>query len=1012
MEIFLILLLAFFLFLLWRRLVDNENHRKAQTEALEERIDFLSAQIRALQQVHATVESSVAEPKPANTEVVEAVAFVTPAKVPTPVPDVAEPIPVAPEAELMSVVSLNVPPAVSPLVTPLPAQSPVVSEPLSHIEEPAQSAEEQAFSLEMALGTNWLNKLGIGIVILGVASFLAFKLQSWGPAGKVLCGYAVSLSMLLVGFWLERKVTYRIPARGALGGGWAMAFFTTFALYHVPAAHVLNSLVADLLLMLLVAAGMVAHSLRYRSQAVTGLAFLLGFATLITGYLDSASEMAVFSLIAGAVLALGLVIVTSVFHWSVLEIAGVVAVYLTHAIWLTEVLPADLTHFADYRPSVFIVVFYWLIFRLAYVLRTPRDEREENLSSLIAVLNSVGLLSLLKMQSAHPEWSFATLIALGVMEMAMAFLVRKRRRRAFVVLSTIAVVLMVAAVPFRFKGVSWTILWLVEAHVLMLCSLRLREAIFRRLGLIAGLLSGVVLALHDVVPIVLTRLTDAHSTASGMLIAACMLAALLNWILAEVYPRLWSWMMEDARERILLRVFGWMGTAAAATAIWLVLPVIWVPAAWLVLALLVSIAAERFIAPKMAAHTDVVATLAVAGAFFWLTDGSGWWAHGAPLSAVCVLLYVAAMNSARTSSAYGRTLVRVYSWTATLVLAYTACELSPSLAHGPLWMALGIAFFELGRRVPVAFLRWHGYFLVALAFADFLMAKLPGSSWTSAPANLFLPVQSLLVLVLVLLAGSFWLQERTRSIEDASVPEQTLVQLSQGMGTLSLVLWLAFRVPSEGVPVPHGEDWISVIWSVLALAFLALAWRCKRRFFLAQALVLSLFAVVRFLAWDLSEQTGSGWTAYLLTRAFAVALLMGSGLVYALRLRENTEWTDFPSASALLARVVRGAEQWLFFLPMGLLAIVFAVRLDSGEIVLAWSLQGLTGFLLALPLRQRAFRLGSLGLLLTSVGKFLLIDLWQLPLSQRYPVLILLGLVLVAVSFLYTRFSSTIRKFL
>ena len=48
--------------------------------------------------------------------------------------------------------------------------------------------------------------------------------------------------------------------------------------YRLSLIHILlDSLAADLVLMLLVAAGMVGHSLRYRSQTVTGLAFMLGF---------------------------------------------------------------------------------------------------------------------------------------------------------------------------------------------------------------------------------------------------------------------------------------------------------------------------------------------------------------------------------------------------------------------------------------------------------------------------------------------------------------------------------------------------------------------------------------------------------------------------------------------------------------------------------------------------------------------------------------------------------------
>ena len=58
---------------------------------------------------------------------------------------------------------------------------------------------------------------------------------------------------------------------------------------------------------------------------------------------------------------------------------------------------------------------------------------------------------------------------------------------------TIAVVLLVSSVPFRFHGVSWPVLWLVQAQVLAIAGLRLGEPIFRRIGLLVGVITGGVL---------------------------------------------------------------------------------------------------------------------------------------------------------------------------------------------------------------------------------------------------------------------------------------------------------------------------------------------------------------------------------------------------------------------------------------------------------------------------------------------------------------------------------------
>ena len=110
--------------------------------------------------------------------------------------------------------------------------------------------------------------------------------------------------MLGVGIWFERRDRYRVLARAGIGGGWAL--FLHY-LRHVSRAGGARASVAavDLVLMLAVAAAMVWHTLRYRSQVVTGLAFLLAFLTV------TISHDTVYSLSAGGVLAAGLVVIVA-----------------------------------------------------------------------------------------------------------------------------------------------------------------------------------------------------------------------------------------------------------------------------------------------------------------------------------------------------------------------------------------------------------------------------------------------------------------------------------------------------------------------------------------------------------------------------------------------------------------------------------------------------------------------------------------------------------------------------
>ena len=1324
MEYFLIIVLGIVVLSVWNSGRNANERLREAVDRLERELDFLRSQLAGLVKANAKPVESAVQPasapaatpeaaaKPATQaaqaahSVAPAVAAYGPVAAPGPV-ETAAPVPAPPGASPHAVPPLESqppkpaappvephpttlappdalqPPAAKPAPT-LPAgpaepakQSQPSSAPPRHPAaafqaastlQSASSAQKEArlFSLEETLGANWLNKIGIAILVIGLAFFLAYKLQTWGPGGKVLCGFAVSVALLGGGVWLERKPTYRIFARGGIGGGWALAYFTTFAMYHLQAARVVDSLPVDLLLMMLVAAGMVGHSLRYRSQTVTALAFMLGFATLLTSHVEEPNQTVVFSLAASAILAIALVVVTTIRHWAVLELCGLIAVYSSHFIWLTKVLPDNHADFAEFWPSTALILLYWLIFRLAYLLRTPIDKREENLSSVSAILNSGGVLGLLKFQSAHPEWAFWALVALGIIEMGLAWWAKAKRRQAFVVLSTIAVVLLVSSVPFRFHGVSWPVLWLVQAQVLAIAGLRLGEPVFRRLGLLTGVITGGVLALHDVMPLAVERLMAGDTSRHWSLTAGLALAAILYWTHAEVYPRRWpeiashaleslalnlsswlalgaaaaclwvvlpdkwlpvgwlalflvlvfaghrwratmplvegdvlalvagallvfdhvlplayfrldnfdlshhpaettvlafaalaywlraevfprvlpslnraesrtqtlrawqafilpctSWLglgaataalwacMPDqwlplawiplflvlvilghrfkaamlplegdvlallsagvlafhhvlplvfsrfenadpsrhpaettvlsltalafwsraellprflpklnavagwdpaAWEPVMLPLAGCLGTASAAAAMWVALPAPWVAVGWLALVMVLGLAADWIVRSPLALQADALAVASLLGLFGWDLWHSDWH-HRIPLLIAVALLYC---GMRRKTVVGGRNFVAAaYSWASAVLLLLLTFDIFPDPWTAPVLVALCLALFEIGRFVKKGFLRWQGYVLIAVALFVYLGGDLPHGVFrlTSPPvARGFTFVGSDLIEVLILIAGGYWLLERTRDFSRTTKTEHFVGLLADVAGTFCLVVWFGVRF---GFYSPGGEGWIAAIWAAMATVLMVLAWTMRRRTFLVQAIALAIAAVLRGLLFDLiGEIHGDFWHGSLYHLSIAAVVLIAS-LPFAFKLRGPEFWTGasltFPTP---LVKALARPEQWFFFAPFGMMVAALALKLSSGHITIAWSLLGLGTFLFALVVGERSFRLAGLALLLVSVAKILLMDVWALAPPDRYVTLIVLGTALLAVSFLYTRFSAKIRKYL
>src|SRR6202051_349325 len=179
-------------------------------------------------------------------------------------------------------------------------------------------------------------------------------------------------------------------------------------------------------------------------------------------------------------------------QWYERDIYGRWAIYLNNYLWcrpIIEPMHGKRHPFPDVSASAGILLLYWLVFRMSYVFRRPADARSERISTGAALLNTAFVLALFKYQSTHPEWAFWALLAMGAVETLLGQIpITRRRRSAVIVLSTLGVVLLIAAFPFRYSGMRLSVLWLVEAEALLLIGVWTKEVVFRRLGILAALL--------------------------------------------------------------------------------------------------------------------------------------------------------------------------------------------------------------------------------------------------------------------------------------------------------------------------------------------------------------------------------------------------------------------------------------------------------------------------------------------------------------------------------------------
>ena len=171
------------------------------------------------------------------------------------------------------------------------------------------------------VGQKLLQKLGMLIVLIGMAAFLKYSFDNgWiGPHEQIAISAAVACMMLFAGEFFQKRYPQWFQA--FTGGGLALLYFTVWAAHDFYAgdlAFAISPLTALFLYSAITAVGALA-SIKYRSQTIAWFVVVGGYATpmLVEGANNPMGLIAYLS-----VLAAGLVVLAWHQKWQYLNIAA------------------------------------------------------------------------------------------------------------------------------------------------------------------------------------------------------------------------------------------------------------------------------------------------------------------------------------------------------------------------------------------------------------------------------------------------------------------------------------------------------------------------------------------------------------------------------------------------------------------------------------------------------------------------------------------------------------------
>jgi uncharacterized membrane protein len=170
------------------------------------------------------------------------------------------------------------------------------------------------YSLEFAVASTWLLRLGVVILVMGIGFFLNYSIEKGliAPIGRVALAILAGVGLLLAGV-RALGTAYHLLGQGLIGGGIAALYFSVFAavsFYHLISPFTAFALMA----FITVCAG--ALAVRVDSMLVAVLGIIGGYGTpvmLRTGEVNFAGLFAYMLLLGCGIL--GIIIKKNWHFW-------------------------------------------------------------------------------------------------------------------------------------------------------------------------------------------------------------------------------------------------------------------------------------------------------------------------------------------------------------------------------------------------------------------------------------------------------------------------------------------------------------------------------------------------------------------------------------------------------------------------------------------------------------------------------------------------------------------------
>jgi uncharacterized membrane protein len=329
----------------------------------------------------------------------------------------------------------------------------------------SKPASKRESDLESQIGGQWLNRVGIIAVLIGVSYFLKYAFDNaWvGPAGRVLIGLTSGLGIV---FWSEhvRRNGYAIFSYSLKAIGIGVLYLSLWAssqLYQlVPNAMAFAAMTA-------VTGATIGMALWQDAEVIAAFAALGAFITPVALSTGQNNAVSLFTYV--TILDAGALVLVRYRPWIRILAGSYVGTLLLYSAWHSNYYTPD-----QFQVAIASVSAAFLVFALTPFI--DRRERDTNGIMIVALANAAAYFfevwELFEHASESREAALAA-AGLGCLYFAASYALTISAPAAIAQLhAAIGAAFLVVAVPIGFEQQWITIGWLVEAAALIEVSRR------------------------------------------------------------------------------------------------------------------------------------------------------------------------------------------------------------------------------------------------------------------------------------------------------------------------------------------------------------------------------------------------------------------------------------------------------------------------------------------------------------------------------------------------------------